>query len=230
MKLTKFSQSTFLIENSNGKKIIIDPGKYNYVDGFTPKDFSGCDILIITHKHEDHHDVKAEKAIYDLFSPMVLTNTEIAKENDLYKGCNIGETIEQYGFKITIINTDHFAKGERIINFGLLIESDGKRIYHTSDTRFMESNIFDLAIVKKVDILCVPISNRGVVMGIEDAIVFTSLIEAKTVIPIHYDSPKDKVRVNANDFLKRFNELKERIASLADTKVSIMKFKDCLQV
>ncbi|MBC2716055.1 MAG: MBL fold metallo-hydrolase [Desulfobacteraceae bacterium] len=230
MKISKFSQSTFTLENDQGKRLIIDPGKYNYSDEFKPSDFGRCDLMIITHKHADHHFPEAETAIYDLHKPTVITNKEIANTRDSYKGHNVGDVIEEHGFKITLINTDHFAKGESITNFGLLIETDGKRFYHTSDTRFMEAQIFDLETVKNCEVLFVPISNRGVVMGIEDAIVFTATVEPSIVIPGHCDSPKDSVRVNPEDFLSRFNELRGRIETLARVEVKLMKFGDSLTV
>ena len=69
MKITKYSQSTFIVENNLGQRLLIDPGKYNYENGFTPKDFGKIDILVVTHKHEDHHDINAEKEIINLWKP-----------------------------------------------------------------------------------------------------------------------------------------------------------------
>jgi len=63
MKLTKFSQFTYTVENEQGTKLLIDPGKDNYSDNFSPEDFGKVDLLIITHKHGDHHDVEAEGRI-----------------------------------------------------------------------------------------------------------------------------------------------------------------------
>jgi L-ascorbate metabolism protein UlaG (beta-lactamase superfamily) len=186
--------------------------------------------MFITHKHADHHFPEAEAAIYDLHKPTVITNNEIAQTNDSFRAHDVGDVIEDHGFKVTLINTDHFAKGESITNFGMLIESDGKRFYHTSDTRFIEPQVFDLDAVKNCDVLFVPISNRGVVMGIEDAIVFTASVNPSIVIPGHCDSPKDSVRVKPEDFLTRFNELKGRIDSLNRMEVKLMKFGDSLTV
>jgi hypothetical protein len=35
MKITKYTQSTFLLENGKGNALLIDPGKYNYDGGLT---------------------------------------------------------------------------------------------------------------------------------------------------------------------------------------------------
>ena len=71
MKITKYAQLTFLIENSMGNRLLIDPGQYNYDNGFSPSDFGRVDVLIVTHKHGDHHQIEAEKEIINLHKPLV---------------------------------------------------------------------------------------------------------------------------------------------------------------
>lgn len=234
MKITKFSQATFIVENKIGKKILIDPGKYNYDNDFAPSDFGKVDLLIITHKHADHHFIEAEKEIIRLHKPEVITNEEIGNENEPrnlgYKINKTGDRINTQGFDITFVATDHFAKCNPIVNFGLLIKSDEQSFYHTSDTRFMESCYYDLELVRNVTLLSVPISNRGVVMGIDESIVFTSQIQPRYVIPMHYDSPKDKPRVNPEDFESRFKVLKGRIPTLTGVKIRILSFGDAINL
>lgn len=234
MKITKYSQSTFLVENNLGHRLLIDPGKYNYENNFLPKDFGKVDILIVTHKHEDHHDIKAEKEIISLNKPIIITSNEIGNKEEPknlgYQIKTVGEKLESNGFEVTFIATDHFAKCEQVINFGLFVQADGVSFYHTSDTRFMESCYFDFEKVKNSNILAVPISNRGVVMGLDDSIVFTSQIEPKIVIPMHYDSPKDKIRINPQDFVDRFEELKSKIEGLNKIQVKILKFSESIIV
>lgn len=234
MKITKYSQFTYIVENNEGKRLLIDPGKYNYSESFTPKDFGNVDVLIITHKHGDHHDLDAEGEIIQANSPKIYTNSEIGSQDTPqkrnYKVVGVGDVINEDGFKITLIFTDHFAKGESVVNFGMFIECDKKSFYHTSDTRFMEQNMYDFDLVKNPDVLTLPISNRGVVMGIEDAIVFTSQVKPRIVIPAHYDSPKDSVRVNPHDFVQRFKVLEERIEQLKDVTVRVMSFGENIEV
>ncbi len=222
------------MENSVGNRLLIDPGKYNYENGFTPKDFGRIDVLVISHKHEDHHDIVAEKEIINLWNPFVITNHEIGNREEpkklKYQIQKVGEKIEIKDFKIYFIATDHFAKCESVINFGLFIQTDGTSFYHTSDTRFMESCYFDHELVKNTNVLAVPISNRGVVMGLDDSIVFTSQIEPKFVIPMHYDSPKDRIRINPYDFSKRFEELKNKIENLNKIQVKILEFSETISI
>jgi len=232
MRITKYSQSTFVVENQEGMRLLIDPGQYNYVDGFTPPGFGDVHMLAVTHEHADHHDVEAEHEILERNRPFVFTNHEIAQEEACadYIVKDVGDVITEYGFKITLINADHFAKGKQVVNFGMLIEADGHSFYHTSDTRFMETGMYDYELVKNPTALTVPISNRGVVMGPDDAIVFTSQVQPKFVIPGHYDSPKDAVRVNADDFKERFDVLSNRIDALHNVEVKILDFGESLDI
>ncbi len=228
MKIQKFAQSTFTIENKAGKRILIDPGKYNFEKGLKVDDFNKVDVLIITHKHADHFDLNAAKLIVNLYNPIVLTNPEISVilQNETI-GCTIGrigDRFEFVGFMVTYIKTDHVVGDEAIVNFGIVIESDGKRIYHTSDTRLIELQLLPHDKVMEPDVLCVPISDRGVVMGIDEALYFTNEIRPKIVIPMHYDSPKDKDRIRPEHFIDRLNVLKNSLRHLSKVKVKILTF------
>jgi L-ascorbate metabolism protein UlaG (beta-lactamase superfamily) len=227
MKLIKFAQSTFLFQNNEGRRLLVDPGEYNFGDGFTPESFGHVDVLIITHKHGDHFQLDAVKRLFSLSHCEIITNSEIAvilqKNTVRSRIVNLGENIELHGFILSFIKTDHVVRDESIVNFGMVIRCDGITVYHTSDTRLMEIQTLP-AVVVKPDILCVPIGNRGVVMGIDDALYFTSEIKPNIVIPMHYDSPKDKGRVKPEHFLERLNVLKSSLESLRDVRCNILKF------
>ena len=56
MKITKYGQSCVLIE-TKGKRILIDPGDYEFKDSFLEKDWTNIDVILITHMHGDHYIV-----------------------------------------------------------------------------------------------------------------------------------------------------------------------------
>ena len=234
MIIQKFAQSTFLIKSTSGKVLLIDPGLYNFTNEFKAETFGKVDILIITHKHSDHFDLDAIKSIVTLHSPTILTNHEIS---DVLQSETIGSTVAWVGdrfnfegFTLVLTKTDHVVRGEAVANFGLVIESDKKRIYYTSDTRLIDLSLLPYDKVTEPDILCVPISNRGLVMGIDDALYFTNEIRPKTVIPMHYDSPKDKDRVRPEHFISRLNMLKASLNNLCDVKVKVLSFGDEVEI
>jgi len=203
MKLKRLAQSTVLLTSRSGKTLLIDPGKYNLDPGkLTLESFPVADVVVITHKHADHFDMDLLKAMLSRSQPKIFTNEEIKpileKQGITAQVLKAGDSVQEAGFSIKAIQADHAVRGEFIINFGLVVGADGKSVYHTSDTRFIDPSL--LPPETRADYLMLPISNRGVVMGIDDALVFASEIKPKIVIPIHYDSPKDKDRVDPKEF------------------------------
>jgi L-ascorbate metabolism protein UlaG (beta-lactamase superfamily) len=206
MKLRKLAQSTVVLTTQTGKTMVIDPGKYNLDPGrLTLESFPTADIVVITHKHADHFDLDIVKAMLARSRPLILTNPEI---HETLKSHNIqtrsvtpGTTVKEHGFSLLAITTDHVVRGEAIVNFGLVMEADGITVYHTSDTRFIDPSL--LPKETRARYLLVPISNRGVVMGIDDALVFAGDLKPHLAIPIHYDSPKDTGRVDPNEFASK---------------------------
>ncbi|MEK6934765.1 MAG: MBL fold metallo-hydrolase [Nanoarchaeota archaeon] len=219
MRITKYAQSTVLVEEE-GKRLLIDPGKYNFEDGRVTRDFfRDIGILFITHKHADHYDLDAVKNIYQSSSPKIYTVKEISdalkNEGITSSVFNTGNKIQEGPFSIESIVTDHTVNGEKIDCFGLLIKSKGKSFYHTSDT---------LHLPKKptgCSVLMVPINNRRVCMNIEEAVKFATEVNPDLVIPVHYDSPKD-THINPQEFVERVK--KEGVNS------KIMNFGDYIDV
>lgn len=210
MRIIKLAQNTLLITLNSGKTILIDPGKYNIdQDKYSLASFPSSDIIFITHKHADHYDLDIIKSMLAKKSATIYTNAEInnflLKEGIESQIVSWGEHISNTDFSAIIIKTDHVVRGELIENFGIVFSADNSTFYHTSDTRYIDPSL--LPQETRTDILFVPISNRGVVMGIDDALVFSSELRPKLVIPMHYDSPKDKDRVNPLEFKTKANAI-----------------------
>lgn len=210
MKLKRLAQSTILLTANIGKRLLIDPGKYNLDQGkLSLETFPSADVVIITHKHTDHFDLELLKATLSRNNPIIITNFEINailnKEGISSTVITEGNTINECGFLITAIRTDHVVRDENIVNFGLVVSADNTNLYHTSDTRFIDPSL--LPKETRTKYLLLPISNRGVVMGIDDALVFASDLKPGLVIPLHYDSPKDKDRVNPKEFAQKASEI-----------------------
>jgi L-ascorbate metabolism protein UlaG (beta-lactamase superfamily) len=221
MKLKRLAQSTILLTTESGKRLLIDPGKYNLDPGkLTLKTFPLADVIIITHKHADHFDLSILKALLKRSLPLIVTNVEIneilTKEGINSKILAENSSTTEEGFSLTAVKTDHVVRGEGIINFGLIISADDIDLYYTSDTRFMDPIL--LPKETRTKYLLIPISNRGVVMGIDDAVVFARALEPELTIPLHYDSPKDKDRVDPKEFEKKAHKL--------DIGVRIMQFNE----
>lgn len=205
MKITKYPQSCLLIE-TKGKKILIDPGTLKYKEEYFDI-WNSVDIILITHKHSDHCNVevleKISKDIKIYSSNEVKTahptlDINIVKEEDII---NIKD-----GITIEVVHAEHGyippmkTTGAKVIeNIGYILDDKETRVYVTSDTICFENDY-------KCDILCVPVSDYGVVMGVYEAALFAKDTNAKLVIPLHAD--KSNYPVNF-DFLKEMFEKHE---------------------
>lgn len=188
MKITKFPQSCLLIE-TKGKKILVDPGNINYQEEYF-EIWNQVDIILVTHKHRDHcyADVleKIDKNI-KIYTSNEVKNTHptidvnVVKENDIIE-------IENQ-ITIEVVHAEHgyippMKNGAKVVeNIGYIIDDKETRVYITSDTVCFQNEY-------KCDIMCVPVSDYGVVMGPFEVALFAKEANAKLVIPLHADSPK----------------------------------------
>ncbi|MFC1617662.1 MBL fold metallo-hydrolase [Patescibacteria group bacterium] len=218
MKITKFAQSCVLIE-TNGKRILIDPGYLQYKESYPENEWKNIDILLITHKHGDHCHVDAIKEIVKNPTTKFYTTKEVAdaypelspeivKESDILTFDNI---------KIEVVKAVHgyipLLKGGKEIyeNVGFIIDDGIKRVYQTSDTICFENNY-------KCDVLLVPVVNHGLVMSSWEAALFAKETGAELVIPIHYDNPSHPANFeqvekdfNGQDLNFKFLKIEETI-------------------
>ena len=77
MKIIKFAQSCVLIE-TNGKRILIDPGYLQYKESYPKNEWKDIDILLVTHKHRDHCHSDAVKEIVKNPTTKFYTTKEVA--------------------------------------------------------------------------------------------------------------------------------------------------------
>lgn len=204
VKITRFPQSCILVE-TEGKRILIDPGSIQYKETYPDEKWNNIDIILVTHKHGDHCHPNAINAIMKnpktkFYTTKEVSNTypelkaEIIKEGDIITIDNI---------KIEVVKAIHgyipFLKGGKEIheNVGYIIDDGTNRIYQTSDTICFENDY-------KCNILFVPVSNHGLVMGPFEAAQFAKETEAKVIIPIHYDNTR--FPTNLTEVEKLFKE------------------------
>jgi len=187
MKLTKFAQSCFLLEDA-GQKTLIDPG-YIQVDEKAIQAWMHPDFILVTHKHQDHFDEESVKKILSPKTRIFATKeTASFKPNTKFEILKEGEKITLGKVKVEVVRSIHGyhpgLKGGKEVNegVGFIIDTEKKKIYHTGDTICFNNNY-------KCNILLLPFNNHGVVMGPFEAAMFAKETGAELVIPIHYDNP-----------------------------------------
>jgi len=207
MKITRLAQSTVQIKNNDGRSLLFDPGSYNLdQDILEHLELLTGDVLVVTHKHADHYCPDILRAL----PPTVDNRFTIAQEDMAepllrelgFDVCVVkpGDRLTAKGFTLSIVGAEHIVREDVIPCFGLIVEADGKRVYHASDTNFKDPK--ELGVSGDIDWVLVPFSGRGVTMDADEAIAFVRAIGPKGAIPVHYDSPKD-AHLNPVDFAKR---------------------------
>ncbi len=193
MKITYYGHSCFLVETSRGR-LIIDPFLTdNPTASIAAKDVH-CDYVLLSHAHDDHTGDALDIAKAN--DATIIANFEIAeyysaKEAKTH-GMNPGGGFAfPFGrVKLTLAHhTSSFNAGLNPLYMGvacgLLIEADGKRLYHAGDTALF----LDMQVIGRVglDAALLPIGDNYT-MGPADAIDALDLLKPKVAVPMHYNT------------------------------------------
>lgn len=168
MKITWLGHSAFLVEASDGTRIITDPfeaGSYGGAVGYPPiRD--RADIVTVSHDHADHNAVGCV-----LGKPDVMR----AAEERTIKGITV-RGVPSY----------HDANGgrERGRNTMFVLTVDGVRVAHLGDLGHVLSRE-DAEALGPIDVLLLPVGGTFTI-GAKDAKEVADRIGARVVIPMHY--------------------------------------------
>ncbi len=96
MKITKYPQSCFVIESA-GKKIMIDPGSF-FAEKFSAKDFLDVSAVLLTHQHIDHLDINSLKIFAGRKIP-IYGNTDVVAKLSV-DGVKVNEVRDREKFSV----------------------------------------------------------------------------------------------------------------------------------
>lgn len=198
MKLSFHGQSTIYFE-ANGKKVIVDP----FITGNGQSDLDAStlkvDYIILTHGHGDHFGDTIELANRN--HATVIGSAELGDYLTTYhnvenvRPMNTGGKAEFDFGNVKFVQAFHSSSltdenGVPVylgMPMGLILEIEGKTIYHTGDTGLF-SDMKLIADRHPVDVCFIPIGDNFT-MGIDDAsYAINSFIKPKISVPIHYDT------------------------------------------
>ncbi len=203
-RITWFGHATFKIEMAD-KIVLIDP----WLDGnptspVKASEITRADIVYVTHDHGDH--------LGDAFNICKRTNAtfvaavelgDYAEENGVKNvaGLNIGGSVEIKGVRLAIVQALHTAS--RGTPTGVIIEGEGKTVYHAGDTGLFGDMHF-FGEFYKLDLALIPIGGYYT-MGAKEAAEAVKLLEPKAVIPMHYKT-FPVLAQSADEFVKNVRE------------------------
>lgn len=197
------------VKISGSKKVYIDPFlSGNPAASLNAAEIKDADIVVVTHHHGDH--LGDAFAICKATGATLVGIHEIAVDAEAQgipsEGMNIGGTVETKGVKVHMVQALHSA--EKGCATGVVVEMDGKRIYHAGDTGLT----LDMKIIGEFfhpDLSFIPIGDRYT-MGVSSAAKAVEFVQTKKVIPIHYGT-FPIVDTDPEEFKKKVGGLAEVI-------------------
>jgi len=228
LNITYFGQSVLLIEHGQDA-IIIDP----FINGNPHTNIKVEDLKVnyiyVTHGHGDHLGDTVELAKQN--NATVIAPVELATWIS-WQGVNVvpmhigGEKEFSFG-KLKLVEAIHGSsivdeENKQIINVGpasgVLLKIAGKTIYHAGDTALFRG-MKTLGEYEQIDLAYLPIGNHFT-MGIDDAVIAAEWIDAKQVVPIHYNT-FPAIQADPNEFLNKLSK-KNGFVQEPNTTISLL--------
>lgn len=217
MKGLWLGQAGFLLTASDGTTVMIDPYMSDSLllkDGpaFTRQvpirqEFIRTpDILALTHCHEDHMDFATLDQLFGHKRMTVLAPGNVLPAlRQRYPG-QAEFVLFTPGTEVTL-GSLHFravfaAHSDREA-VGIVVDCDGKRLYHMGDSLYHRQIFSDP--VEDIDLLILPINGKGNNMNAVDAARMTRDLAPNRVLPMHWDLFK-AFGCDVAEFTGRFSE------------------------
>ncbi|UJL45065.1 metal-dependent hydrolase [Virgibacillus sp. NKC19-16] len=209
MKLSYHGHSVVRVETNN-HTILIDP----FISGNEACDLDAdtvkTDVILLTHGHNDHVGDTVEIAKRN--DALVVAPNELANYLEA-QGLNThpmhigGKHDFDFG-RVKLTQAFHgsaFTEEDGTIVYtgmpaGILLTVDGRTVYHVGDTGLF-SDLRLIGEMNEIDVAFVPIGDNFT-MGPEDALIAADWIDAKVVVPVHFNT-FPVIEQDAEDFAKK---------------------------
>lgn len=214
MKATFHGHSVVSIETDDETRLLIDPFISEQEACDLDAETIEVDYILITHAHNDHLGDTIE--IAKRTDATVITTVEIADYLEA-KGINAhgmqpGGAYEFDFGKIKLtpaihgssLNIDDSGVPVTLgLATGILIQADNQTLYHLGDTA-LYSDMKLIGERNDIDLAFIPIGDNFT-MGPEDAAIAAEWLQAKKVVPIHFNT-FPVIKQDPNQFIKLLDQ------------------------
>ena len=167
--------------------ILIDPWlNDNPLATMKAEQIGKADYIIATHNHSDHVDdipLIAKNTGATVVSVLETVEDLASKGCEKTVGCNIGGTVKLGGLELIFTHAFHSMSSNPS---GVIIFYNNKKIFHAGDT-----GVFgDMKLIGEMyplDVAFLPVGGHFT-MGIKEARKAVQLLNAKKIVPIHYNT------------------------------------------
>jgi len=193
--LTWLGHASFRLDSPGGKRIYVDPWLENPKCPDAEKEPERCDVIAVTHGHDDH--VGSTIELSKKFGPLpIVAMVELkawlkangAQADDL-PGQNKGGTVEAAGVKFTLTNAHHSSSNNDLEYMGepvgiVTAIENGPKLYFAGDTCVFG----DMQIIRRLyepDVAILPIGGHYT-MDPKEAALALEFLGTKRCVPCHY--------------------------------------------
>jgi L-ascorbate metabolism protein UlaG (beta-lactamase superfamily) len=163
----------------------------------------GLDLVLASHKHSDHLDLGTLPELLAR-SPAMLVLPEAIRDHvralelpeGRVVGLRAGDVIERAGFRVRAVPSAHEGldtdEHGRHLYLGYVVESEGRRLYHSGDSLAYEGLPEQLG-PGPFDVLFLPINGRDKARAVPgnmtaaEAVDLAARVRPRFVVPHHYD-------------------------------------------
>jgi L-ascorbate metabolism protein UlaG (beta-lactamase superfamily) len=163
----------------------------------------GVDLVLASHKHSDHLDpgtlpelLAGSKAVLVLPEAVRAYAVDLGLPAHRLVGVDAGDSLERAGFRVRALPAAHEGldteQNGRHLYLGYVIESDGRRLYHSGDS-VAYPGLAEALGADPFDVLFLPINGRDPARGVPgnmtaaEAVDLAALVRPRFVVPHHYD-------------------------------------------
>ena len=193
VKIRWFGHSGFSIQDPSGKTVLVDPWfQGNPTAPIGPEGIAKADFLLLTHDHFDHAADAASLArmtgalVVGIFELVGDLKAKGVPETQLLHGgvgMNVGGTVVLDGFSFTMTEARHSCSLGAPVGYVIKTPS-GTTLYHSGDTGIF-AGMSLIGELYPIDVALLPIGSVFT-MDYRQAAKAASLLQAKTVIPMHF--------------------------------------------